>query len=48
MLHIILIVFAFVCFCIAAFWASPPRVNFIALGLAFCALSVILGGMPIH
>lgn len=46
MLVTILLVFAFVCFCLAAFWnPQPPRVNLIAAGLAFWVLSVILGGV---
>lgn len=44
MLTLILLVFAFVCFVLAAFWPNPPRVNLIAAGLAFWVLSVILGG----
>ena len=46
MLTIILLVFAFVCFCLAAFWnPQPPRINLIAAGLAFWVLSIILGGI---
>lgn len=45
MLSLILLVFAFVCFALAGFWnPSPPRVNLIAVGLAFWVLSVILVG----
>jgi hypothetical protein len=45
MLNIILLVFAFVCFCCAAFWnPNPPRVNLIAAGLAFWVLAVLLAG----
>ncbi len=45
MLDIILLVFAFVCFVLAAFWQpNPPRVNLIAAGLAFWVLAVILAG----
>jgi hypothetical protein len=47
MLTLILLVFAFVCFALAAFWTpNPPRVNLIAAGLAFWVLSVILAGHP--
>jgi hypothetical protein len=43
MLTLVLMVFAFVCFALAAFWnPAPPRVNLIAAGLAFWALSIIL------
>lgn len=45
MLTLVLLVFAFACFCLAAFWnPNPPRVNLIAAGLAFCVLSVLLAG----
>lgn len=45
MLTMILLVFAFVCFTLAAFWnPAPPRVNLIAAGLAFWVLSVLLAG----
>lgn len=45
MLTLILLVFAFVCFSLAAFWNPvPPRVNLIAAGLAFWVLSVLLAG----
>ena len=44
MLTLILLVFSFVCFALAAFWnPNPPRVNLIAAGLSFWVLSVILG-----
>ena len=44
MLTLILLVFAFVCFALAAFWQpSPPRFNLIAAGLAFATLTLILG-----
>lgn len=46
MLTIILLVFGFVCFCLAAFGVpSPPRFNLVAAGLAFWILSVILSGV---
>jgi len=49
MLTLILLVFSFVCFALAAFWnPAPPRVNLIAAGLAFWVLSVILAGHPLH
>jgi hypothetical protein len=45
MLTTILLVFAFVCFTLSAFWnPAPPRVNLIAAGLAFWVLSIILAG----
>lgn len=45
MLTLILLVFAFVCFTLAAFWnPNPPRINLIAAGLAFWVLSHILVG----
>ena len=48
MLTLILLVFAFVCFALAAFWnPAPPRVNLIAAGLAFWVLSYILAGHPL-
>lgn len=46
MLSTILLVFFFVCECLAAFWnPAPPRVNLIAAGLAFFALSLLLSGL---
>ena len=49
MLTLILLVFAFVCFALAAFWQpATPRVNLIAAGLAFWVLSVILIGRTLH
>ena len=47
MLGTILLVFAFVIFCIAAWWNPPPpyRGNLIAAGLAFWVLSILLSGM---
>lgn len=46
----ILLVFAFVIFCIAAWWnpAPPYRGNLIAAGLAFWVLSILLGFMQLH
>ena len=45
MLTLVLLVFAFVCFTLSAFWnPAPPRINLIAAGLAFWVLSVILAG----
>jgi hypothetical protein len=42
MLTLILLVLAFVCELLAAFWTpQPPRVNLIAAGLAAYFLSVI-------
>jgi hypothetical protein len=49
MLNIILMVFAFVCFCIAgAYPPDPPRTKLIAAGLAFWSLAIILGGVGLH
>lgn len=49
MLTLILLVFAFVCFALAAFWnPNPPRINLIAAGLAFWVLAEILAGHPLH
>lgn len=46
MITLILLVFAFVCFTLSAFW-SHPRVNLVAAGLAFWVLSVLIAGhMP--
>lgn len=49
MLQLILLVFAFVCFVLGAWWnpAPPARGNLIAAGLAFWVLSVILAGHPL-
>jgi hypothetical protein len=48
MLTLIFLVFAFVCFALAAFWnPNPPRINLIAAGLAFWVLSEILGHYPV-
>jgi hypothetical protein len=48
MLTLILLVFAFVCFTLGAFWnPAPPRVDLKALGLAFWVLSVLLAGMKL-
>ncbi len=45
MLTLILLVFGFCCFVLAAFSIpTPPRLNLIALGLAFWILTVILAG----
>jgi hypothetical protein len=49
MLTLILLVFSFVCFALAAFWnPAPPRINLIAAGLAFWVLSGILGHYPVR
>lgn len=43
MLQLILLVFAFVCFALAAFWnPGPPRLNLVAAGLASWVLSILL------
>jgi len=44
MITLILLVFAFVCFVIAAFGTAAGRFNLIAAGLAFWSLSAILAG----
>jgi hypothetical protein len=43
---LILMALAVACFLIAAFWAppSPPRVNLVALGLAFWAITALMAG----
>ena len=44
MLTLILLVFAFVCFMLSAFWSpGPPRINLIGAGLAFWVLAELLG-----
>lgn len=49
MITLICLVFAFVCFVLAAFWnPAPPRVNLIAAGLAFWVLAEILGRSGMH
>lgn len=46
MLTTILLVFAFVCFCLATFGIpSPPRFNLMAAGLAFWVASVLFAGL---
>lgn len=47
MLTLILLVFAFVLFTIAAF-NVPARFNLIAAGLALWVLSILLGGAGFH
>lgn len=45
MMTLILLVFAFVCFTLSAFWnPNPPKLNLVSLGLAFWVLSEILAG----
>ena len=49
MITTILLVFAFVCFTLAALWnPGPPRVNLIAAGLAFWSLAELLGGLHLR
>lgn len=49
MITMILLVFAFVCFALAAFWnPSPPRINLIAAGLAFWSLAELIGHTGLH
>jgi len=43
MLHLILLVFAFVLFCLGA-WVVPTRINLISAGLACWVLAEILTG----
>lgn len=46
---VILLVFAFVLFALAAFWRpDPPRVNLIGAGLAFWVLSELIGKIVLH
>ena len=48
-IHLILLVFAFVCLALAAFWnPGPPRVNLLAAGLAFWVLAELLGAGGWH
>jgi hypothetical protein len=44
-LILILQVFAFVCFCLAAYNPPWPRPNLIAAGLAFWVLSLFVNGV---
>ena len=46
---LVLMVFAFVLFALAAFWrpSEPPRVNLIAAGLAFWTAAVIFAGASV-
>jgi hypothetical protein len=47
MITLILLVFAFVCLALAAFWnPNPPKINLIAAGLAFWVLSELLSHVP--
>lgn len=49
MVTLILLVFAFVCFALSAFWQpNPPRVNLLAAGLAFWTLAEILSHTALH
>jgi hypothetical protein len=49
MITLILLVFAFVCFTLAAFWNPPPWYNrLVAAGLAFWVLSVLVAGRLIR
>lgn len=48
MLSLILLVFAFVFFAIAAFNVATTRVNLIAAGLALVTLAEILGSAQLH
>ena len=44
MITLILLVFAFVCFALSAFWTpNPPRVNLLSAGLAFWVLAELIG-----
>lgn len=45
MLPLILQIFAFVCFVIAAYAPAWPRPNLIAAGLAFWVLSTFINGV---
>ncbi len=46
MLSLILLVIAFVLFLVATFGVTLPRVNFVALGLAFATAAFLFGGLP--
>ena len=43
----VLLILAAVCFLVAAA-GFPSRINLLALGLFFCALWALLGGLPAH
>lgn len=48
MISTILLVFAFVLFCVAAVGVpSPPRFNLVAAGLAFWVLSILITGFGV-
>ena len=48
MITLILLVFAFVCFALSAFWQpNPPRVNLVSAALAIWVLAEILGHYPL-
>jgi hypothetical protein len=49
MLTMVFLVFFLVLELLAAFWQpNPPRVNLIAAGLAFLALSMLFGSAGLH
>jgi hypothetical protein len=43
-ISLILLVLAFICFVVAAMSIPTGRVQLVALGLAFCVLSEMIGG----
>lgn len=43
MFSLILLVFAFACFALAAFGVSSPRVSLVPLGLAFWVATLLVG-----
>lgn len=48
MLTVLFLVLAVLCFLLAAFWTTPPpRLNLVALGLAFFAASFLIAGVVI-
>jgi len=44
-LGLILLVFSFVCFVVAAFWGEPHRPKLVAIGLAFLSAAFIFGNV---
>jgi hypothetical protein len=46
MLTFLLLLLAFICFVAATFGAAVPRINLVALGLAFWVLVSLIGAWP--
>jgi hypothetical protein len=47
-ISVLLLIFAFICFVLAAFNVNVTKVNWTGLGLAFWVLSILLGSHVIH